>query len=65
MPMVEVHYVKDEPLDMERKRAFVERTVRVFGEELDTPPERLRLIFQHIEAEDSKVGLVDSGQDRE
>lgn len=59
MPMVEVIYVKDEPLSKERKRAFVEEATRVFNEELGTPPPRLRMVFQHVEPEDSKLGLAD------
>jgi phenylpyruvate tautomerase PptA (4-oxalocrotonate tautomerase family) len=59
MPMVEVLYVKDEPLSVERKRTFVEKAIKVFREELGTPPARLRLTFQHVEPEDSKVGLID------
>ena len=59
MPMVEVIYVRDEPLPRERKRAFVEKATRVFNEELGTPPPRLRMVFQHVEPEDSKFGLAD------
>lgn len=59
MPMVEVLYVKDEPISVERKRTFVEKTTSIFREELGTPPARLRLTFQHVEPEDSKVGLID------
>lgn len=58
MPLVEVLYVRDEPLPLERKRAFVERAMMIFREELGTPPARLRLTFQHVEPEDSKVGLI-------
>ena len=69
MPMVEVLYVRDEPLSVERKRAFVEEAVSIFLEELGTPPARLRLTFEHVTPEDSKVGLVDEaalnrGRDR-
>jgi phenylpyruvate tautomerase PptA (4-oxalocrotonate tautomerase family) len=59
MPMVEVLYVRNEPLNVERKRAFVKEMEEIFQEELGTPPERLRLVFQHIEPEDSKIGLED------
>lgn len=59
MPMVEVLYVKDEPLPDERKCSFVEQAVSIFREELGTPPTRLRLIFQHVEPNDSKLGLID------
>lgn len=59
MPMVEVIYVREEPLEKERKRAFVERATRVFNEELGTRPPSLRMIFQHVQPEDSKLGLVD------
>ena len=58
MPMIEVLYVGDEPLGVERKRAFVEEAEKILQEELGTPPERLRLVFQHVEPEDSKIGLV-------
>lgn len=64
MPMVEVIYVRDEPLETERKRAFVEKATQVFEEELGTPPPRLRLVFQHIEPEDSKLGLMDEAAER-
>lgn len=59
MPMIEVVYVKDEPLKKERKTAFVEKAVGVFNEEIGTPPPRLRVVFQHVKPEDSKHGLVD------
>lgn len=57
--MVEVLYVRDEPLPVERRRTFVEKAMSIFREELGTPPARLRLTFQHVEPEDSKVGLID------
>lgn len=59
MPMVEVLYVRNEPLNVERKRAFVKEVEEIFQEELGTPLERLRLVFQYIEPEDSKIGLVE------
>lgn len=59
MPMVEVLYVSREPLGRESKRSFTEKAVRVFNEELGTAPSSLRLVFQHVEPEDSKFGLVD------
>lgn len=57
--MVEVLYVRDEPLSAERKRTFLEKAIKIFREELETPQARLRLTFQHVEPEDSKVGLID------
>lgn len=57
--MVEILYVKDEKLSVERKRSFVEKAMSIFREELGTPPARLRLTFQYVEPEDSKVGLID------
>lgn len=57
--MVEVIYVKDEPVEKGRKRAFVEKATRVFSEELGTKPPSLRMVFTHVEPEDSKLGLVD------
>ena len=57
--MVEVIYVGDRPLEEEPKRALVEKATRIFDEELGTPPPRLRVIFQHVAPENSKLGLVD------
>lgn len=63
MPMVEVLYVRDEPLNVERKRAFAREAERVLEEELGTPRGRMRLFFQHTRPEDSRAGLLDRGEE--
>ena len=65
MPMIEVVYVKDEPLKKERKMAFDEKAVGVFNEELGTSPPRLRVVFQQVKPEDSKHGLLDTPEGAE
>jgi len=59
MPMIEVLYVRDEPLNAGRKRAFAREAERILEEELGTPPGRMRLFFQHTRPEDSRTGLLD------
>lgn len=58
MPLVEVLYSSEKPLETERKRAFAEEAERVLGEVLGTPPGRMRLAFQHLTPEDS-LGLLE------
>ena len=57
MPMLEVIYERDEPLDPERKRAFARAAVAAFGAVIGTPPGRLRLAFRHVAPEDG-LGLL-------
>ena len=57
MPMLEVIYERDEPLDPARKRAFARAAVAAFGAVLGTPPGRLRLAFRHVAPEDG-LGLL-------
>lgn len=59
MPMVEVLYVRDEPLSVERRRAFAKEAEKILQEELGTPPGRMRLFLQHTQPEESRVGLID------
>lgn len=57
MPMLEVIYERDEPLDLARKRAFARAAVAAFGAVIGTPPGRLCLAFRHVAPEDG-LGLL-------
>lgn len=59
MPMIEVLYVRDEPLNTERKRAFAREAEKILKDELGTPPGRMRLFFQYTRPEDSRTDLLD------
>lgn len=58
MPMVEVLCVRDEPLNVDRKRAFAEEAERILQEVLGTPAGRMRLFFWQTKPEDSHIGLI-------
>lgn len=58
MPLLEVLYASDEPLSLDRKRAFTREAVDIFHEVLGTPPGRLRLVIQHLKPDDS-LGLLE------
>jgi phenylpyruvate tautomerase PptA (4-oxalocrotonate tautomerase family) len=60
MPLLEVLYASDEPLSLERKRAFAREAVAIFHEVLGTPPGRLRLVIHHLKPDDS-LGLLEEG----
>ncbi len=61
MPMIEVLYSSEKPLETEKKRAFAEEAERVLEEVVGTPPGRMRLAFQHLPPEDSLGLLAESG----
>ncbi len=63
MPMVEVLYVRDVPLNAGRKRAFAREAEKIFEEELGTPPGRMRLFFQYTRPEDSRTDLLDRNRE--
>lgn len=65
MPLIEVLYSREEPLDRESKRAFAEEAVRVFREVLDTPPGRLRLAFHYLDPDDTLPALLRGTEDGE
>jgi phenylpyruvate tautomerase PptA (4-oxalocrotonate tautomerase family) len=60
MPLLEVIYTSDEPLPLDRKRAFAREAVAIFHEVLGTPPGRLRLVIHHLKPDDS-LGLLEDG----
>jgi phenylpyruvate tautomerase PptA (4-oxalocrotonate tautomerase family) len=60
MPLLEVIYTSDEPLPLDRKRAFAREAVAIFHEVLGTPPGRLRLVIHHLKPDDS-LGLLEEG----
>ncbi len=60
MPLLEVIYTGDEPLPLDRKRAFAREAVAIFHEVLGTPPGRLRLVIHHLKPDDSLGLLEDS-----
>lgn len=60
MPLLEVIYTGDEPLPLDRKRAFAREAVAIFHEVLGTPPGRLRLVIHHLQPDDS-LGLLEDG----
>jgi phenylpyruvate tautomerase PptA (4-oxalocrotonate tautomerase family) len=60
MPLLEVIYTSDEPLPLDRKRAFAREVVAIFHEVLGTPPGRLRLVIHHLKPDDS-LGLLEDG----
>jgi len=60
MPLLEVLYASDEPLPLDRKRAFAREAVAIFHEVLGTPPGRLRLVIHHLKPDDS-LGLLEEG----
>ena len=60
MPLLEVIYTGDEPLPLDRKRAFAREAVAIFHEVLGTPPGRLRLVIHHLKPDDS-LGLLEDG----
>lgn len=57
MPMIEVLYSSENPLETEKKRAFAKEAERILEEVLGTPPGRMRLAFQHLPPGDS-LGLL-------
>ncbi|MGQ9548969.1 MAG: tautomerase family protein [Roseiflexus sp.] len=60
MPLLEVLYAGEEPLSLERKRAFAHEAVAIFHEVLGTPPGRLRLVIHYLKPDDS-LGLLEEG----
>ncbi len=60
MPLLEILYSREEPLPVERRRAFAREAVEIFREVLGTPPGRLRLAFYYLDPEDSLDLLDDS-----
>lgn len=58
MPMLEILYSREQPLDEERKRDFARRAEEILGEVVGTPPGRMRLAFYHLAPEDS-LGLLE------
>ncbi len=58
MPMLEVVIAREEPLSVERKRAFAQEVVEIFREVLGTQPGRLRLAFYQLRPEDT-LAVVD------
>ncbi|GIW01448.1 hypothetical protein [Roseiflexus sp.] len=65
MPLLEVLYAGEEPLQPERKRAFAREAVAIFQEVLGTPPGRLRLVIHHLHPDDSLGLLADDETDAE
>ncbi len=59
MPLLEVVYAREEPLPVERRRAFACEAVEIFRQVLGTPVGRLRLAFYYLEPEES-LGLLDA-----
>ncbi|MCS7290178.1 MAG: hypothetical protein NZ699_13695 [Roseiflexus sp.] len=57
MPLLEVLYAAEEPLPLERRRAFAREAVAIFQEVLGTPPGRLRLVIHRLHPDDS-LGLL-------
>lgn len=57
MPLLEVLYAAEEPLPLERRRAFAREAVAIFQEVLGTPPGRLRLSIHRLHPDES-LGLL-------
>lgn len=57
MPMTEILYSSEKPLETEKKHTFAKEAERVLEEVLGTPPGRMRLSLQHLSPEDS-LGLL-------
>lgn len=53
MPMLEVVYADEQPLDTERKVLFAREAESIFHEVLGTPPGRAQLIFQYVAPENT------------
>jgi hypothetical protein len=63
MPLLEVLYAAEEPLPLERRRAFAREAFAIFQEVLGTPPGRLRLVIHHLPPDDSQGLLADDEVD--
>ncbi len=65
MPLLEVLYAGNEPVPLERRRAFAREAVAIFQEVLGMPPGRLRLVIHHLKPEESLELLAEDGTDVE
>jgi phenylpyruvate tautomerase PptA (4-oxalocrotonate tautomerase family) len=59
MPMLELFYSGEEPLEREAKADFARDAAQACGEILGTPPGRLRILVRELPAEDTIEGLLD------
>jgi phenylpyruvate tautomerase PptA (4-oxalocrotonate tautomerase family) len=58
MPMLEVLYVKEEPFQLEQKRAFTRAAVAIIQEVLKVRAEQVRLVFEYIAPENGHIALL-------
>jgi phenylpyruvate tautomerase PptA (4-oxalocrotonate tautomerase family) len=58
MPMLEVLYVREEPFQLEQKRAFTREAQAIIQEVLKVRAEQIRLVFEYIGPEDGHVALL-------
>lgn len=65
MPMMEVVYVRDEPLGEEQKRAFTREAFGIAQEVLGTKRPQFRLTFNRVEPGDSHEHLLDQAGESE
>ncbi len=62
MPMMEVVYVRVEPLEEERKRAFAREAFEIAQEVLGTKRPQFRLTYTHVEPENSHAYLLEQAE---